>query len=202
MLGQRECCNIVETVRVLLAAGSNTDGPEGHRPLDILLNLALQESIVIGNIDMPVHLSFALLTDLIHLLLKHGALGTRDNPGHVALFVSACLMLEQRHFRIAPHALFVFYQGLYHAVGNQICERRELERCNRMMDSVWEMFRCLVLSGAEGDGPHNVFTDEFLGEVEFLVSFTSIVKYSTEVHPSNKFIQLLLSSLSATQVNT
>jgi len=200
-LDQRECSNIVETVRVLLAAGSNTDGPEGHRPLDILLKLALQECIVIGNMDMPVHLSFALLTDLIHLLLKNGAVGTRENPGHVALFVSAAAMLEGRSERIATQILLGMYQSLYIFHHDVIDEIREFKRYNRMMDSFCEMFRCLVLSGAEGDGPHNVFTDKFVSKGEFFVSFTSIVQYSTEFQQSNKFVQLLLSSLSAAQVN-
>jgi len=66
---------VVETVQVLLKAGSNTEGPNGSKALNKLLDLTfhLADNLIRSTQTCSIRNRFPLIAELIQVLLKHGA---------------------------------------------------------------------------------------------------------------------------------
>jgi len=174
---------LVETISLMLRAGSSTTGPEDCSPLQVLLPVTV--------INTPEYFesflkqmcmceeSLPLRADVLELLLKHGAQPTpaegRFTYNMVILKLAAKLAIAVD----SPERL----------VGLDLSS----ERCHELIEILGDMLRCLLLaaSGTNYSDIHNEI---------FICSFALIVVYYSKPGRSKRLLRLILYALSASHV--
>jgi len=174
--------SIVETVRILLAAGCSVTCLQ---PLEVLLEL--EQWFCIAKL-CPCSTSprgvyqFKIIAETFDLLLKHK---TEFSNGHGMLFT---ILLTAN--RIAGQ-----YNRQQYIAGG-------LETCNMMMDGLGDMYRSLVLAGArlqQGSAAHTI--SPFISTHCFTAQFINIAVYSSKSDRSQRLFNIIMISLGAKQVN-
>jgi len=201
---------VVETARVLLMAGSSTSGPTNCNPLDILLakTSSLLSNFVQYRSSPRLYINkFLLISELTNLLLVHGAWVTETgsrmryckfSPINSYRLIIRILDSRQTH-------IFIFFIASALVEEREFKERRQRavtqDSINAILEILGEMFRCFSLAWS-GVSDADLFTDTFIDDEQFLLSFVIVAGYSGQsAGHSSKLILLVLNSLTASQVN-
>jgi len=175
---------IVETTRILLAAGSRTDGPVDREPLDHITKIMFRVTGY-GYLTQVRMLSnrYLLIAELFQLLVTHGAMVKTELYFPLILYMAGTMA---NNFNRETDVLV------------------NLESHNSIIDSCADMLHCLFFTGKRIKNHKCIAIESFYDDnahtiqVPWSCLFTSIAQYSSLPGRSNKLIQLILNNLMTT----
>jgi len=161
---------VVDFVRVLLNAGSNTEGPVDFSPMKTILHICLYLVLRYSTGGLKMQTShFPMVIEVLQLLLRNGASITKWR-NMSSTILNAATKISECHNR---------QTGI--SVG--------LETCNTLMDG---LYLCLLLHTSTGMSiACKSDSSSVLYGVSFLWEFLEIATLSSQPGRSTKLIQLL-----------
>jgi len=186
---------IVETVKTLLEAGSTTRGPRRYCPIDVILSINSKH--VMMNLMRPLPTEnyrfsgYPIAVKTLELLLEHRA-DLANGENFLIRILRQAMQLIDRHERELQIRSLLLGIGSYYFVLDNLTY-------NFMIDSLYEMYRSLLLAGARLTNSRTSIyvSGQILNFVEVL---TILVGYSLQSYRSQRLLTVVLGSLTPAHV--